>query len=48
MHHIISSVAASETVCMMGAGGGVGIRVATLAIPSITALTSWAKNIGST
>jgi len=48
MYHIISSVVASETVCMMGAGGGAGIKVATLAIPSITALTSWAKSIGST
>jgi hypothetical protein len=42
------AVAASETVGMMGAGGGAGIEVAALAIPSITALTSWAKSIGST
>jgi hypothetical protein len=33
---------------MMGTGGGAGIRVATLAIPSITALTIWARSIGST
>jgi len=29
-------------VGMMGADGGAGIGVAALAIPSITALTSWA------
>jgi hypothetical protein len=46
------AVTASETVGMMGAGAGAGtgagIGVAALAIPSITALTSWAKSIEST
>jgi hypothetical protein len=35
-------------VGIMGAGGGAGIGVAALAIPSIIALTIWARSIEST